>query len=187
MLSQKVTAGSDVVLENFRHGVLERLGLGYENICQFNPQIIYGAISGFGQTGPYKVRAGFDLIAQGMSGIMSVTGEGPGGSPVKPGVPLTDITAGILLAMGICAALRHREVTGEGQMVDTSLFEAGIVQTYWHSAIAFATGIAPGNPGSGHPLNAPYQACRLKTVGSRWGCQWTYLERVCGSCRSRYA
>ena len=181
-VAKKVLLDADVVLENFRPGVLDRLGLGYENICQFNPQIIYGAVSGFGRTGPYKIRAGFDLIAQGMSGIMSVTGEGPGRNPVKPGVPMTDITAGILLAMGICAALRHREVTGEGQMVDTSLFEAGIVQTYWHSAIAFATGLSPEPLGSGHPLNAPYQALQTKdgwiTVGAANGPTWTRFAEV---------
>jgi len=181
-VAKKVLLDADVVLENFRPGVLERLGLSYENICEFNPQIIYGAISGFGRTGPYKVRAGFDLIAQGMSGIMSVTGEGPGRRPVKPGVPMTDITAGILLAMGICAALRHREVTGEGQMVDTSLFEAGIVQTYWHSAIAFATGLAPEPLGSGHPLNAPYQALQTEdgwiTVGAANGPTWKRFAEI---------
>lgn len=175
-IARRLLDDADVVVENFRPGVLDRLGLGYKEIRKINPEVIYGAISGFGRSGPYRDRAGFDLMAQGMSGIMSVTGEAPGRAPVKPGVPMTDITGGILLAMGICAALRHREVTGEGQMVDTSLFEAGIVQTYWHSAIAFATGETPEPLGSGHPLNAPYQALTTKdgwiTVGAANRSTW---------------
>lgn len=161
-IAHRLIRDADVVVENYRPGVLDRLGVGYEDAAKTNPGIIYGAVSGFGRTGPYAQRPGYDLMAQGMAGIMSVTGEGPGRPPVKPGVPMTDITGGILLAMGICAALRHREVTGEGQMVDTSLFEAGIVQTYWHSALAFSTGQAPEPLGSGHPLQAPYQAIRTK-------------------------
>lgn len=161
-IAKRLIASADIIVENFRPGVLDRLGLGYEDVRAVNSAIIYGAVSGFGRTGPYGQRPGYDLMAQAMSGIMSVTGEAPGRPPVKPGVPMTDITAGILLAMGLCAALHHRDATGEGQMVDTSLFEAGIVQTYWHSAIAFATGEAPRPLGSGHPLMAPYQAIRTK-------------------------
>ncbi len=149
---------ADVVTENYSRGTMERLGLGYDTLRQMNPRLIYCAISGFGRTGPYAGRGGFDLIAQGMSGLMSITGEGPGRPPVKVGAPITDITAGILGAMGILAALNARHRTGAGQMVDTSLFEAGIVQTYWQSAIALATGVAPGPMGSAHPLNAPYEA-----------------------------
>jgi crotonobetainyl-CoA:carnitine CoA-transferase CaiB-like acyl-CoA transferase len=115
-------------------------------------------VSGFGRTGPYADRGGFDLIAQGMSGLMAITGEGPERPPVKVGAPVTDITAGILAALGVVAAYARRLRTGEGQRVDTSLFEAGIVHTYWQSAIAFATGVSPGPMGSAHPLNAPYQA-----------------------------
>jgi crotonobetainyl-CoA:carnitine CoA-transferase CaiB-like acyl-CoA transferase len=137
---------------------MARLGFDYEELRQDNPGLIYCALSGFGRTGPYGHRGGFDLVAQAMSGIMSITGEAPGRPPVKCGAPLTDITCGILAAMGILAAYAHRLKTGRGQMVDTSLFEAGIVQTYWQSAIALATGVAPGPMGSAHPLNAPYQA-----------------------------
>jgi crotonobetainyl-CoA:carnitine CoA-transferase CaiB-like acyl-CoA transferase len=147
-----------VVVENYRPGTMERLGFDYETLRRDNPGLIYCALSGFGRTGPYAARGGFDLVAQAMSGIMSITGEGPGRPPVKCGAPLTDITAGILAAMGIAAAYAHRLKTGHGQMVDTSLLEAGIVQTYWQSAIALATGVAPGPMGSAHPLNAPYQA-----------------------------
>jgi crotonobetainyl-CoA:carnitine CoA-transferase CaiB-like acyl-CoA transferase len=149
---------ADVVVENYRPGTMARLGFDYEALRQDNPGLIYCALSGFGRTGPYGHRGGFDLVAQAMSGIMSITGEAPGRPPVKCGAPLTDITCGILAAMGILAAYAHRLKTGRGQMVDTSLFEAGIVQTYWQSAIALATGVAPGPMGSAHPLNAPYQA-----------------------------
>jgi crotonobetainyl-CoA:carnitine CoA-transferase CaiB-like acyl-CoA transferase len=155
---RRLLADADVVTENYRRGVMERMGLGYEALKRANPKLIYCSISGFGRTGPYADRAGYDLIAQAMSGLMSITGEGPGRPPVKVGAPVADITAGILAALGVVAALHARERTGEGQMVDTSLFEAGITLTYWQSAIALATGIAPGPMGSAHPLNAPYQA-----------------------------
>ncbi len=155
---RRLLRDADVLIENHRRGTMERLGLGYEELSHTNPGLIYCAVSGFGRTGPYADRGGFDLIAQGMSGLMSITGEGPGRPPVKVGAPVTDITAGILAAMGVLAAYVHRLKTGKGQMVDTSLFEAGIVHTYWQSAICFATGISPGPLGSAHPLNAPYQA-----------------------------
>jgi crotonobetainyl-CoA:carnitine CoA-transferase CaiB-like acyl-CoA transferase len=154
----RMLATADVVIENFRPGTMDRLGFDYETLRQENPGLIYCALSGFGRTGPYASRGGFDLVAQAMSGIMSITGEGPGRPPVKCGPPLTDITAGILAAMGIAAAYAHRLKTGRGQMLETSLLEAGIVQTYWQSAIALATGVPPAPMGSAHPLNAPYQA-----------------------------
>jgi crotonobetainyl-CoA:carnitine CoA-transferase CaiB-like acyl-CoA transferase len=149
---------ADILVENFAPGVMQRLGFAYEDLRADNPGLIYCSLSGFGRTGPYKHRRGFDLVAQAMSGIMSFTGERPDGPPVKCGAPLSDITAGILAAMGILAAYIHRLKTGEGQCVDTSLFEAALVQTYWQSAIALATGVAPRAMGSAHPLNAPYQA-----------------------------
>lgn len=155
---RRLLGSADVVIENYRRGTMERLGLGYETLREANPGLVYCEISGFGRTGPYADRGGFDLIAQGMSGLMSITGAGPGQPPVKVGAPVTDITAGILGAMGVLAALVERQQTGRGQRVDTSLFEAGITHTYWQSAIAFATGQPPGPMGSAHPLNAPYQA-----------------------------
>ncbi|MEM9062881.1 MAG: CoA transferase [Pseudomonadota bacterium] len=176
---------ADVVLENYRAGTMEKLGLGYQDLKQDNPGLIYGSISGFGRTGPYANRAGFDLIAQGMSGLMSVTGEGPGRPPCKVGPPVSDITAGILLAMGVCAALQNREKTGEGQVVETSLFEAAITHTYWQSAIAFATGESPGPMGSAHPLNAPYQAIRTAdgyiNLGAANQRNWERLVDVIGA------
>ncbi len=155
---KRLLATADVVIENYRMGTMEKLGLGYEELRKANPRLIYCEISGFGRTGPYAQRGGFDLIAQGMSGLMSITGEGTGRPPVKPGAPISDITAGIIAAMGVSAAYARALQTGEGQKVDTSLFEAAITQTYWQSAIAFATGTAPGPLGSAHPLNAPYQS-----------------------------
>lgn len=155
---RKLIGRADVLVENFAPGVMDRLGFGYEDLRDTYPALIYCSLSGFGRTGPYKERRGFDLVAQAMSGIMSFTGERPDGPPVKCGAPLSDITAGILAAMGILAAYAHRLKTGQGQWVETSLFEAALVQTYWQSAIALATGLAPRAMGSAHPLNAPYQA-----------------------------
>src|ERR1700722_2295572 len=149
---------ADVLIENYRRGTMEKMGFGYETLHALNPKLVYCSISGFGRTGPYADRGGFDLVAQGMTGLMSITGEGPGRPPMKAGAPVTDITAGILACVGVLAALHARTTSGHGQMVDTSLFEAGITHTYWHSAICFATGHAPGPMGSAHPLNAPYQA-----------------------------
>jgi crotonobetainyl-CoA:carnitine CoA-transferase CaiB-like acyl-CoA transferase len=154
----RLLKNADVLIENYRRGTMEKMGFGYESLHELNPKLIYCSISGFGRTGPYADRGGFDLVAQGMTGLMSITGERAGGPPMKAGAPVTDITAGILACVGILAALHSRASTGQGQMVDTSLFEAGITHTYWHSAICFATGKAPGPMGTAHPLNAPYQA-----------------------------
>ncbi|SHM73033.1 Crotonobetainyl-CoA:carnitine CoA-transferase CaiB [Roseovarius litoreus] len=176
---------ADVVIENYRMGTMERLGLGYEELRALNPRLIYCEISGFGRTGPYAQRGGFDLIAQGMSGLMSITGEGPGRPPVKPGAPISDITAGIIAAMGVSAAYARMLQTGQGQKVDTSLFEAAITQTYWQSAIAFATGVAPGPLGSAHPLNAPYQSFRTAdgwiNVGAANQRNWLRFLEVIGA------
>ena len=179
---RRLLAGADVAIENYRRGTMERMGLSYESLKAENPGLILCEISGFGRSGPYADRGGFDLIAQGMSGLMSITGEAPGRPPVKVGAPVTDITAGILGALGICAAYAHRLRTGEGQRVDTSLFEAGITQTFWQSAIALATGESPGPLGSAHPLNAPYQAFATAdgwiTVGAANQANWLRLLEV---------
>ena len=154
---KKLLADADVVTENYRKGTLEKLGLGYEVLEKLNPRLIYCAISGYGRTGPYADKGGFDLIAQGFAGIMSVTGE-PGRPPVKSGTSIADINAGIFAALGIVSALFARNTTGRGQMVETSLMEAAIQQTYWQSAIYFATGKNSEPSGSAHILTAPYQA-----------------------------
>ncbi len=176
---------ADVLIENYRHDTMAKLGLGYDALAAVNPALIYCEISGFGRTGPYAERGGFDLIAQGMSGLMSITGEGPGRPPVKVGAPVTDITAGILAALGCVSAYVERQRTGKGQRVDTSLFEAGITHTYWQSAIAFATGVAPGPMGSAHPLNAPYQAFETEdgwiNIGAANAPNWDRFTRVIGA------
>ena len=183
-VARRMLAGCDVVIENFRAGVMDELGLGYESLRRANVGLIYCQITGYGRTGPLAGHRGFDLIAQGMTGMMSVTGEGEGRPPVKCGPPLTDITAGILGAMGVVAALHARERTGEGQRVDTSLYEAGIVQTFWQSAVALATGESPGPLGSAHPLAAPYEALPTAdgwiTVGGWNQVNWLRLVKVLG-------
>ncbi len=157
----RLVRGADVLTENYRRGALEKLGLGYDVLSKANPSLIYCAISGYGRDGPWADKGGFDLIAQGVSGLMSITGE-PDGPPVKTGNPVADINAGILAVTGILAAWAHKLRTGEGQIVDTSLMEAALQQTYWHAAIHFATGESPGPTGSAHILTAPYQAFRAK-------------------------
>ncbi len=178
----RLVDGADILIENYRKGALDKLGLGYETLHARNPRLIFCSISGFGRTGPYADRGGFDLIAQGISGVMSVTGEGLGRAPVKVGPPIADISAGLMAAIGILAALNHRHNTGEGQMVDTSLLEAGISFMHWPTAIGFATGVAPGPLGSGHPLMAPYQAFRTAdlpiTLGAANDNNWRRLLQV---------
>jgi formyl-CoA transferase len=170
---------ADVFVENFRPGVAARLGIGYDALKAINPRLVYASISGFGQTGPYADRPGFDLIAQGMSGIMSVTGA-PGGEPVKSGVPVSDLAAGLYAATAILAALHSRERTGKGQWVETSLFEAALGLSVWESTEYFATGEAPVALGSAHRLSVPYQAFRAAdgwlTLAALTQAHW---ERLC--------
>lgn len=152
---------ADVLVENFRPGVTRKLGIDYETLKEINPRLIYASISGFGQTGPYAMRAGYDLIAQGMSGVMSVTGE-PGRPPVKCGVPIGDLSAGLFCAFGILTAYVARERTGRGQYIDTSLFEGALALSIWETAELWATGRIPQPFGSAHRLTAPYQALRTR-------------------------
>ena len=181
---KRMAAQVDVLTENYRKGTMQKLGLGYEALQAANPALIYCSISGYGRSGPYADKGGFDLVAQGMSGLMAITGE-PGRPPVKSGSPICDINGGILAALGIVSAYVHRLKTGEGQLVDTSLFEAGIQQTYWQAAIYFATGASPGPSGSAHILSAPYQAFHAKdgwlTIGGANQSNWERLARVLGA------
>jgi crotonobetainyl-CoA:carnitine CoA-transferase CaiB-like acyl-CoA transferase len=178
---KRMVARADVLTENYRKGTMEKLGMGYEALRKINPALIYCSISGFGRTGPYAERGGYDLIAQGMSGLMAMTGE-PGRAPVKHGAPTCDINAGMLGALGVVAAYVHRLKTGAGQLVDTSLFEAGIHQTFWHAAIYFATGESLGPSGSAHILSAPYQAFQAAdgwlTIGGANQANWERMVRV---------
>ncbi len=164
----RLAQSADVFVQNYRPGVAERLGLGYDALRAVNPRLIYCSVSGFGGTGPYAPRGGYDLIAQGMSGIISVTGEE--GAPAKSGVPLSDLCAGLFAAYGILCALEHRERTGAGQLVDTSLLEAAMALTVWEATEYWVTGQAPRPLGSAHRLTAPYQALRAAdgyfTVGA---------------------
>jgi len=179
----RMVRDADVLTENFRRGTLEKLGLGYDVLAAINPGLIYCAISGYGRNGPAADKGGFDLIAQGFAGLMSITGE-PGGPPVKTGNSVADINAGILAATGIVAAYVHKLRTGEGQVVDTSLMEAALQQTYWHAAICFATGKSPGPAGSAHLLTAPYQAFRTRdgwiNVGGANQANWERIAEVLG-------
>lgn len=152
---------ADVLVENFRPGTLEKFDLGYERLRAVNRGLVYCAISGFGQTGPYRDKPGYDVLAQAMGGMMSVTGY-PGGPPAKAGMSIADIGAGMFAAFGILAALRHRDATGEGQMVDSSLLETMLA---WHTYLAtayFAAGKVPGPLGTAHPSIVPYQAVRAR-------------------------
>ena len=183
-VARRLVERADVLIENHRTGTMDRLGLGYDLLRESNPGLIYCEISGFGRTGPMAHLGGFDLISQGYSGIMSVTGEGKGRPPVKCAPPLTDITAGILAAMGVLAAYVQRLETGRGQRVDTSLFEAGVTQSFWQAAMTLATGVSPGPLGSAHPLTAPYQAFETSdgwiTVGGSNQATWHRLIETVG-------
>ena len=174
---------ADVLTENFRRGTLEKLGLGYDSLSRINPGLIYCAVSGYGRDGPMGDKPGFDLIAQGFSGLMSITGE-PGGPPVKTGNSICDINAGILAVVGIVSAYVHKLRTGEGQVVETSLMEAGLQQTYWQAASYFATRESPGPTGSAHLLTAPYQAFRVKdgwiNIGGANQANWERIATALG-------
>ncbi len=182
---KKLVLDADVFIENYRSGAMEHYGVGYDQVKDGNPKLIYCSVSGYGRTGPLADKGGFDLIAQGMSGLMSITGEGTGRPPVKVGAPVTDITAGTLAAMGILGALVSRGRTGKGQYLDTSLFEAGIMHTYWQSSIYFGSGEVPKAMGSAHPLMAPYQAFQTRdgwiNVGSANQGLWEKLVVLLGA------
>jgi crotonobetainyl-CoA:carnitine CoA-transferase CaiB-like acyl-CoA transferase len=156
---RRLARRADILVENYRPGVMHSFGLDYASLAPKHPGLIYASISGYGQTGPDASRGGFDLIAQGASGLMSVTGE-PDRPPVKVGVPLTDLGAGLFALSAVLAALHYRSRTGRGQYIDTSLIEAGIALSVWESAEYFASGATPGPLGSAHRMFAPYQAIR---------------------------
>jgi len=176
---RKLAAAADVFVENFRPGVMASLGLDYPVLAKLNRGLIYASISAFGQDGPYAARGGFDLVAQGMSGIMSVTGD-VGLPPMKCGLPVTDLGAGLFAAYAILAAYAHRLRTGEGQYIDTSLLEAGIALSVWEAAEYWSGRGIPQPAGSAHRMTAPYQAVRCAdgyiTLGAANQRTW---ERLC--------
>ena len=179
----RLVSEADALVENFRPGVTKKLGIDYETLKEINPRLIYASISGFGQTGPYAMRAGYDLIAQGMSGVMSVTGE-PGGPPAKCGIPIGDLSAGLFCAFGILTAYVAREETGRGQYIDTSLFEGALALSIWETAELWSTGRIPQPFGSAHRLTAPYQALETRdgyvNVGANNQRLWARLCNALG-------
>jgi crotonobetainyl-CoA:carnitine CoA-transferase CaiB-like acyl-CoA transferase len=171
--------GADVVLENFRPGVMKRLGLGWEALNQRNPRLVLGSISGFGQTGPYAGRGGFDLMIQAMSGLMSVTGP-KDGPPYRIPLAISDVGAGLYLTIGVLAALQARDKTGQGQWVETSLLEATVSLGVYEAANYFANGIRPPKLGQAHRGSSPYQVFQTSdgwlTIG---GAQQNFFKKLC--------
>jgi len=150
----RLAAWADVLVENFRPDVKDRLGVGYDAMRAVNPRLVYASISGFGEDGPYRMRPGFDQIAQGMGGLMSVTGA-PGGGPMRVGIPVADLTAGLFAAQGIMAALLERESSGQGQWVQVSLLAAQIAMMDFQAARYLMEGEVPGQAGNNHPTSIP--------------------------------
>jgi len=180
---KRLARSADVVVENYRPGVMRKLGIDYESLKTDNARLIYASISGHGQTGPWATKGGFDLIAQGLSGLMSVTGT-PTSGPVKVGVPITDLAAGLFAVIGILGALHHRSTSGVGQHVDTSLVDAGLALSLWEVAVLGTTGEVPEPLGTAHRLTAPYQAFRCAdghiTIGAANDRNFQKVARVLG-------
>lgn len=179
----KLAARSDVVLENFRPGVVRKLGIDYDTLKPLSPGIVYASMSGFGQTGPYGRKGGFDIIAQGMTGIMMMTGH-PGGRPAKVGIAMNDIACGVTALYGILGALIGRLRHGQGQYIETSLLEAGLAWSIWEFGAFFGCGERPAATGTRHRRSAPYQAFRTRdgyvTVGANGDGLWkAFAVQVC--------
>jgi crotonobetainyl-CoA:carnitine CoA-transferase CaiB-like acyl-CoA transferase len=178
----RLIASADVLVENFRPGTMERLGFGFEQVHAKYPALIYCSISGFGQTGPDRERGGFDLVTQAMSGVLSVTGTPE--EPAKVGVPISDLNAGLFASHAILAALLFRARTGEGQYIDTSLFEAALAYTIWESNEYWATGSPPQRLGTAHRLSAPYQVFATASgwiaIGAANQRNWERLAQALG-------
>jgi len=167
---------ADFIVENFRPDVKHKMGIAYDDVKKVNPAVIYGSVSGFGQTGPYAKKGGYDIVAQGVTGIMRMTGE-PGGRPAKVGIAMNDIAAGATLLYAMLGAYIHRLKTGEGQYVETSLVEAGLAWTFWEFGAYFGGGERPTATGTRHRRSTPYQAYKTKdgyvTVGANNNKLWT--------------
>ena len=179
----KLAAKADIITENFRPGVTKKLGVDYESISKFNPAVIYASMSGFGQTGPYGKKGGFDIVAQGMSGIMMMTGY-PGGRPAKVGIAMNDIASGATALSGILAAYIGRLKSGKGQYLETSLLEAGLAWTFWEFGAYFGGGETPAATGTRHRRSTPYQAYKTQdgyvTVGGNNNKLWAaFCTTVC--------
>jgi formyl-CoA transferase len=162
-IARELAAKCDVLIENYKYGDLARYGLGYEELRALNPRLVYCSVTGFGQTGPYRERPGYDFMIQGMGGMMSVTGEpdeAPGGGPQRAGVPIADIITGMYATIAICAALAHRERSGKGQHLDLALLDSQIALLAYQNTNYFATGQPPKRIGNLHPNIVPYQPFR---------------------------
>ena len=180
----KLASKADIITENFRPGVVKKLGIDYATVSGANPAVVYASMSGFGQTGPYGRKGGFDIVAQGMSGIMMMTGY-PGGRPAKVGIAMNDIASGVTALYSILGAYIGRLRSGSGQYIDTSLLEAGLAWTHWESGAYFGGGELPTATGTRHRRNAPYQAYKTQdgyvTVGANNTKLWTnFCTQVCG-------
>ena len=179
----KLAERADIITENFRPGVIKKLGIDYDSVRQFNPGVVYASMSGFGQTGPYGKKGGFDIIAQGMSGIMMMTGY-PGGRPAKVGIAMNDIASGVTALYGILGAYIGKLRTGKGQYLETSLLEAGLAWTPWEFGAYFGAGELPTATGTRHRRAAPYQAYKTRdgyvTVGASNNKLWNnFCNSVC--------
>jgi formyl-CoA transferase len=162
-LARELAARSDVLLENFKYGDLERYGLGYAQLKALNPGLIYCSVTGFGHSGPWRERPGYDFMIQGMGGLMSITGERddrPGGGPQKAGIPIADLITGMYASIAVCAALAHRAQSGQGQHLDLALLDSLVAVLANQGANYLATGKPPGRLGNDHPNIAPYQVFR---------------------------
>jgi crotonobetainyl-CoA:carnitine CoA-transferase CaiB-like acyl-CoA transferase len=179
----KLIERADVLIENFRPGVLDKLGFGYEAVAKANPRTVYCSISGFGQTGPYRDRPGYDVIAQGESGMMDLTGY-PDGPPAKLGASLADVVAGLYAFNGICLALLARHKTGKGQVVDISLLDGMVSTLTYHALIYLTTGRSPKRAGTRHPSIVPYECFQAKdgfvNIAVTNQKQWENFCRVLG-------
>jgi crotonobetainyl-CoA:carnitine CoA-transferase CaiB-like acyl-CoA transferase len=180
----KLAAKADIITENFRPGVVKKLGIDYDAISKLNPGVIYASMSGFGQTGPYGRKGGFDIVAQGMSGIMMMTGY-PGGRPAKVGIAMNDIASGATALYSILGAYIGRLKSGKGQYLDTSLLEAGLAWSIWESGAYFGSGELPAATGTRHRRSTPYQAYKTKdgyvTVGANNNKLWhNFCTIACG-------
>ena len=159
---RKLVETADVFVENYRPGAMDRMGLGYERLSQINPRLVYCSVSGFGLDGPYRERGGFDLVTQAMSGLMSFVGEAGSDTPCSTAVPISDLNAGVFAAVGVLAALQSRHATGQGQHVETSLFESALAYTIWETGMYLSTGEVAKRNGARHRLAAPYEPLRTK-------------------------
>ena len=172
---RRLAKEADIIVENFRPDVKHKMGIDYETVKKYNPGVIYGSVSGFGQTGPYAAKGGYDIVAQGVTGIMRMTGESDG-RPAKVGIAMNDIAAGTTLLYALLGAYIQRLKTGEGQYVETSLVEAGLAWTFWEFGAYFGGGERPTATGTRHRRSAPYQAYRTQdgyvTVGANSAKLW---------------